>query len=103
MCLHTKPKICDSTRCEQVGIELEGFSDRKDAKGLMGVSGGVWDTDAGINQLELITTPHQSIAAAFSTLEQMLDCEPINIVFTPFRPSHLKNENGEERWQPKIR
>lgn len=84
----------------QVGIELEGFANLYSCADLMGVSGGMWTDDAGVNLCEAITVPCATVAEAVETLRLLVKQLP-DVRFVPFRPEELSPNKGV--WHAKPR
>jgi hypothetical protein len=84
------------------GIEMEGFTRALTAEGFGSVSGGRWDTDAGLNLVEAITDPMGSIAEAIEVLRALeISAGAQGVNFIPFRPLELMANSRQ--WQDKPR
>ena len=88
------------SRIKRVGIELEVFSDLEASATLPIVYDGLWMDDAGLNLLEMITSPQDSVSKAFKVLRKLVARCDKELYFVSSRPPHLRHNSG--RWQPKL-
>lgn len=96
-----KPFDQSMLRIKNIGIELEGFTERISSTNIVSINGGKFEDDAGFNLCELITEPQSSVNNAFRILREMLLYSSFYVHFTPFRPADFSENAG--KWHDKSR
>lgn len=104
--VEAKHKPIFTRRIGKVGLEAEGFwvgtsGKESSCVGLATVAGTMWSDEAGLDQVELITAPCESVAEAVDLMRQTIALNRVEIEFVGFRPDSLRH--NQNCWQRKQR